>query len=556
MPHLPLMQWNFKDELSATSRQVVNAGAPETTYYVYDAGGQRVRKITERQNGARKNERFYLGGFEIYREYGSGAGASLERETLHVMDDKQRIALVETQTIGNGAAGASNNLGATLSIGQSSRLREPGTGREGGLISYEEYSPYGSTTYQAGRSAAEVSLKRYRYTGKERDEENGFTYHGARYYAPWLGRWTSCDPAGLIDGSNLFQFCFGNPLKIVDSNGMQGQISKAGAPVGSSLVDAPELGLEISPQPKKPVVGKINDVEEPSLGGEISGNPSGQANPVATGPNNAHPQEQQAEANPAPAARDGSGSGDGQQQRLPSGTRSGGDSARPKQFISSQILSATSGSFASGTAAVNFVKNANPKTNASAPNALARQSNATGVQERRSFGSKVSGVLHDKLAPPPEKARWAIFGVIAASLLSLAALFVTGVVGHMVEGKLGNVIRLYALAIYLGIGLGRILVDYVFPWANKKFGWKLPENPPSGRDKPALDPWSLVHHLTGWMLGFFGAPLLFVIAVTILWEVFEWSGPKGVGDEESNANRATDLTLAWAGWALSRLVLH
>ena len=27
---------------------------------------------------------------------------TLERETLHVMDDKQRIALVETQTVENG----------------------------------------------------------------------------------------------------------------------------------------------------------------------------------------------------------------------------------------------------------------------------------------------------------------------------------------------------------------------------------------------------------------------------------------------------------------------
>ena len=54
MPHLPLMQWNFKDELSATSRQVVNAGAPETTYYVYDAGGQRARKITGAPERARE----------------------------------------------------------------------------------------------------------------------------------------------------------------------------------------------------------------------------------------------------------------------------------------------------------------------------------------------------------------------------------------------------------------------------------------------------------------------------------------------------------------------
>ena len=44
------------------------------------------------------------------------------------------------------------------------------------IISYEEYYPYGSTSYQAGRSAAEVSLKRYRYTGMERDEETGL-YH-------------------------------------------------------------------------------------------------------------------------------------------------------------------------------------------------------------------------------------------------------------------------------------------------------------------------------------------------------------------------------------------
>ena len=64
------------------------------------------------------------------------------------------------------------------------------------IISYEEYSPYGSTTYQAVRSQTETP-KRYRYTGKERDEESGLYYHGARYYAPWLGRWVSCDPKGL-----------------------------------------------------------------------------------------------------------------------------------------------------------------------------------------------------------------------------------------------------------------------------------------------------------------------------------------------------------------------
>ena len=102
MPHLKVMEWDFKDQLHLTQQQVVNNGIGERTYYVYDAGGQRVRKVTETQNGTLKDERLYLGGFEVYRMYnGNRQTAVLERETLHVMDDKQRIALVETKTITN-----------------------------------------------------------------------------------------------------------------------------------------------------------------------------------------------------------------------------------------------------------------------------------------------------------------------------------------------------------------------------------------------------------------------------------------------------------------------
>ncbi|HQR42144.1 MAG TPA: hypothetical protein PLX97_05655, partial [Gemmatales bacterium] len=50
MPHLPLMEWDWRDQLRATAQQVVrNGGTPEITYCVYDATGARVRKVTERQ---------------------------------------------------------------------------------------------------------------------------------------------------------------------------------------------------------------------------------------------------------------------------------------------------------------------------------------------------------------------------------------------------------------------------------------------------------------------------------------------------------------------------
>lgn len=221
MPHLPHMDWDFQDRLRETRRQVVNHGTPEATYYVYDAAGERARKITVRPDGRLKNERCYLGGFEIFREY-DARGVAMRRETLHVMDDTRRIALVETRTVEDGREVLwpdpvrryqfSNHLG-------SASLELNG---DGALLTYEEYSPYGNSTFQAG-DHAEVSLKRYRYTGKERDEENGFTYHGARYFAPWLGRWTACDPAELADGDNLYQYVSGNPICLMDPSGLAGE---------------------------------------------------------------------------------------------------------------------------------------------------------------------------------------------------------------------------------------------------------------------------------------------------------------------------------------------
>lgn len=223
MPHLPLMLWDYRDRLQTTAQQVVtNGGTPETTYYVYDSNAQRVRKVTERQAAVgqqptRMKERVYLGSFEIYREYGGdGRKVTLERETLHIMDYKQRIALVETRTQGDDGSLAqltryqfSNHLGsACLELDDQAQI-----------ISYEEYYPYGSTAYQAVDKTIKAAAKRYRYTGKERDEENRLYYYGARYYAPWLGRWVSCDPAGMVDGTNVVRFAQSNPVRFVDRDG-------------------------------------------------------------------------------------------------------------------------------------------------------------------------------------------------------------------------------------------------------------------------------------------------------------------------------------------------
>ncbi len=93
MPHLSAMDWDFAERLRHVTRGTTEA------YYSYDGSGIRTRKVVEK-NGVVET-RLYLGGFEIWRKTANGT-LETERETLHVMDDQRRIALVETLTVENG----------------------------------------------------------------------------------------------------------------------------------------------------------------------------------------------------------------------------------------------------------------------------------------------------------------------------------------------------------------------------------------------------------------------------------------------------------------------
>ncbi|WP_431970062.1 SpvB/TcaC N-terminal domain-containing protein [Nocardia sp. bgisy134] len=211
MPELATMRWDPRDDLCETARQV----GGEITHYSYDSAGARVRKVSRHADGRRKSERIYWGGFEIHREFGAGGTVTLARETLHIVDDNQRVAVVETRTEGTDDGPAQLVRYQLANLLGSAVLELDDTAQ---VISYEEYYPYGSTSYQAVRAQTETP-KRYRFTGKERDSESGLYYHGARYYAPWLGRWTSPDPAGVVDGPNLYVYVRDNPIKLTDPTG-------------------------------------------------------------------------------------------------------------------------------------------------------------------------------------------------------------------------------------------------------------------------------------------------------------------------------------------------
>jgi RHS repeat-associated protein len=225
MPHLSRMESHFKNQLCQ-----VDLGGGGTVYYTYDAGGQRVRKVVERQDGLRTSERIYVGAYEIFRAYDGSAAPTLERQSLHVMDDRRRIAMVEMKTVDSTAPLFTPALMTRYQLGNHLDSVALELDEAARVISYEEYHPYGTTSYQATRSGVEASAKRYRYTGKERDEETALYYHGARYYAAWLARWTSCDPLGLADGPNVYSYVNGSPTGMKDPTGTQGVPQKIRVP--------------------------------------------------------------------------------------------------------------------------------------------------------------------------------------------------------------------------------------------------------------------------------------------------------------------------------------
>lgn len=200
-------EWDHSDRMRVYRTQTDGAEPSVHAQYLYDAGGQRVKKLVRKQGGQNEVTVYVDGLFEYQRVVQSST--TRENNLIHVMDNQSRIALVRVGTPfpDDTTPAIKYQLGDHL--GSSNVVIED----SGVWINREEYTPYGETSFGS------FAKKRYRFTGKERDEESSLYYHGARYYAPWLTRWVTCDPIGRRGGPNAYSYARTNPLVLVDPDG-------------------------------------------------------------------------------------------------------------------------------------------------------------------------------------------------------------------------------------------------------------------------------------------------------------------------------------------------
>ena len=209
------LEWDHADRPRTFRTQVQGSEPSVHTHYLYDAAGQRVKKLTRKQGGLVEVTVYVDGLFERRRVVRTGSQDV--SDTINVVDGGRRVATfrVGPPLRDDTTPAVKYELGDHLN---STNLVLDGNGA---LIDREEFTPYGETSFGS------FARKRYRFAGKERDEESGLACYGLRYYAPWLGRWLSCDPLGLKDGTNLYVFCRANPVRFTDPRGAQSEESAA-----------------------------------------------------------------------------------------------------------------------------------------------------------------------------------------------------------------------------------------------------------------------------------------------------------------------------------------
>ena len=188
-----LMGSNFSYDAENRITTAVQPGIGTVTY-TYDGDGRRVMKAVS--TGLQTVYVYDIGG-KLVAEYSSGAVSVPPCHTCFLSTD---------------------HLGSTRLV----------TDENGNTVSRHGYIPFGEEI-QANSGGRDGSFGTFdfvnqKFTGKERDQETGLDYFGARYYGSTMGRFMSPDDGsdqnpGNPQSWNLYSYGRNNPLIGRDDDG-------------------------------------------------------------------------------------------------------------------------------------------------------------------------------------------------------------------------------------------------------------------------------------------------------------------------------------------------
>jgi RHS repeat-associated protein len=107
---------------------------------------------------------------------------------------------------------------------------------DGAVLARYEYDPWGKRTDAVAGATPNPGFAGYFGVAPDLS----IAWH--RAYDSNLGRWLSPDPAGLVDGPNLFAYVHSNPVSLVDSTGLASGTEKECGPCITRVESDPHKG--------------------------------------------------------------------------------------------------------------------------------------------------------------------------------------------------------------------------------------------------------------------------------------------------------------------------
>ena len=181
--------WDYENRLTS----VTLPGSGGTVTFKYDPFGRRIQK----SGPAGTTNYLYDGANAVTDVNASGAVVASYTQGSGIDEPLSSITAVGT------AFFEADGLGSITSLSGASGVTDTYT-----------YKPFGIT------AATGSNPNRFRFTGRESDQETGLYYYRARYYDPNTGRFVSDDPIGFSGSINFYSYVSNNPVFFSDPTGL------------------------------------------------------------------------------------------------------------------------------------------------------------------------------------------------------------------------------------------------------------------------------------------------------------------------------------------------
>ena len=299
-------QYNYEDRLVNASNQFQNFLTDDSfigsVKYGYDALGRKMVKESDAlYSNIRQMEYYTYNGLgkDVLAEYKiSGAGTSQTQSTAN--GQVQGISEIpggeadqsNEYYYGNGQLLATKNITnqdyynnhdplQNVSFYQQDALGSVSliTDRNGQISESYQYDAFGKA-YNGDFVVNNVTVNPYGFTGQRFEKELGIYSFPFRDYNPMTKRWMTVSP--IKDGGNWYQYCYSNPINLVDPDGLDiwGSISNMASSAVNSVT---KTAQQISSTASSLTNSAVNSISQTAQ--QVKSSVTSQINSAITGIN-------------------------------------------------------------------------------------------------------------------------------------------------------------------------------------------------------------------------------------------------------------------------------